>query len=440
MSGRAVLFDCTGGSVSGRSSIDGHLSSIRGGLTPHGFVLVFLIGLAVMVLRRVDAVTDPKLWAEDGLIYLPDAYAHGVIANLGNSYAGGLHTISRLWAQLTTHLPVSATAALYTWFALVFDAGCCATVLSRRLRWLIPSDVHRGGLFVLLVLLPAQDEIHSTLVNTEWFTGVAILVLGLADDPKTRWGRVVERAFFALAVLSGPQGLLLSPLLAVRWVRMRSVATALTIVSAGVAGFIQGIVLLQHTKEATVTNTHPDLGRASAIIVERVGGVMVYGQHYAHAAWSRHGTSHSEYAAAAAMLVCFALVLARLPRLVIATLLGALAVDVGAVAWKFRLDLVAFADPGNGARYFTVPMAVMVIAVVTVAARPGSWRGPVLAVLTAAPLVAIGVATWSDAELSPLPTTNWPASAECIASHRACSVPINPPGWKVDLPPLPSAH
>jgi len=90
--------------------------------------------------------------------------------------------------------------------------------------------------------------------------------------------------------------------------------------------------------------------------------------------------------------------------------------------------------PGNGQRYFFLPMAMLLFALAAVAGKdPGRvWRGAAGALLL---LIAMGGAR-GDWVLPPFTNQHFPYYAELYRSlppGASISIPLNPPGWEMQL-------
>jgi hypothetical protein len=140
--------------------------------SPWVCLALLLVGVGLLVLRRPDVITSPKLWAEDGAIFMKDAYLRHGYQTLFAPYSGVVLVVPRIWAEVTTLLPVRDLPLSYALFTLVLDAACVSVVLSRRFAWLIPQFTVRAALFLVLIVLPGTWEIHGNLTNSIWYTGL----------------------------------------------------------------------------------------------------------------------------------------------------------------------------------------------------------------------------------------------------------------------------
>jgi hypothetical protein len=405
-------------------------------------VVLYLVGVALLVLRRPDVLTSPKLWAEDGAIFMKDAFLqHGYRALLA-PYSGVVLVVPRLWAEFTTVLPVRLVPASYAAFSLLLDTASLAVVLSRRFSWLMPSFKVRASLFVALVLLPGTWEIHGNLTNSIWYTGLCLLFLSFATDPQTGAGRALELVVCLLFAFTGAESLVVAPLFALRWWRTRTRHSAVVMMVVGAGGLFQLVEVRLHPRTPAQLSSVGPWGFARTF-VERVGGTAALGERRLHAWWpSSHTTHHAAALAVGLVLLGTIAVLAVrwVPRPALITFGAAMALLLGAATFGVVGSFRQLNDPAFSGRYFVAPVALLFLTVAV--AAPAVWntvrrRSAWLVFL---PIAILAFGTGSDARLSPLPQIGWSKSARCIASHQSCHVPLNPPGWFVDLPPVSSAH
>jgi hypothetical protein len=405
-------------------------------------IALFLVGLVVLALRRPDIFTAPKLWAEDGTVFMRDAYLrHGYQALLA-PYAGVVLLVPRLWAEFSSVLPVRYLPVSYAVFAVTLDTACVSVILSRRFAWLIPSFWLRAVLFFGLILLPGNWEIYGNLVNSIWYTGLCLLLLSFATDPQTRAGSAAEITVCLLFAFTGGTSFVVAPLFALRWWRTRSRHSAAIFGLVSFGGLYQLVEVRLHPR------IPPDLSSVSAwdflrTFLERVGGTAALGERRLAAWWpSSHAHHHLAALAIAIVLLLAVVILALwLPRQAQLALAAAMALLLGSATFGVLGSFHQLNSPSFSGRYFVAPVALLLLTIA--AALPLAWRAihRNVAWLIFLPVVIVGFGIISDARLTPLPSIGWTASARCIASHRACHVPLNPPpGWYVNLPPVRTAH
>jgi hypothetical protein len=384
-------------------------------------------GAVAMVLRRVDAVSDPKLWAEDGPIFLFGSFVYGKHSIL-RSYAGYLHLIPRLWALLSTLVPVRDLALSYVWFAIVFNVMCCGVVLTKRLEWLIGSPILRAAVFFCLVLLPGTSEIYGSLTNS--------ILLSLCRQPRTAPGRFAEYSACLALGLTGVASAAVAPAFLFRWHRERSRFNLLLALTVGAAGLLQCALAL--TSGRVTQHAALNLGSVPRAIGFRPFATLMFGEEDYLRLVAKPLTPTVMIAvagfAAAFIYSAFLLPLRSGVAVLSVPLMSFALVFVG------QGGTLDFANGYAGGRYFLYPM-VCIILVASGAASHLLASGRLARAATAGAVLLVPfVGIISDGALPAYRTIHWEKSASCIASHRQCHVILNPPGWFVDLPPLSTAR
>ncbi|MEY2417598.1 MAG: hypothetical protein QOG90_278 [Actinomycetota bacterium] len=398
------------------------------------YAAAMVLAFAVLGARRPSGVFHPNLWAEDGPIFLRSAYLEPWYRSLFHSYNGYLHLVLRAWAELASLLPASAVAAAYAVFALAAYPLCLSVVLSRRLRWLIPSDGARAALFVSLLLIPGARETIGNLTNALWPIGIGLMLLSFCDAPRTRGGRIAELAALALGGLTGATSMLLWPAFALRWWRQRERHNLAAFGVVLTTAIVQGLVL--------VANPRDDLGLQPALrtipraLLLRIWGLLGVGEHTL--TWHVFTRPMP-----LPMLVLCVLgvgftvaALLALPWAVRLHAVSVFALSLAATAWAYNFNMKGMAESNAHGRYFLIPTTLVVITVFA-AASTAKWRRRTIRLAVLAPVAALfGFAVFVDLGLPALPQTYWAATAKCIDHHQSCTVVVNPRGFSFELPPI----
>ena len=379
--------------------------------------VLLLAGAAVWLLRGWSRIAHPTLWAEDATEFVAGAYQHPVHA-LIEPYAGYLHAVPRLIALVASPLPLTWLPTVYALAAAAGAVAVAGLTLSARLRWLLPHRWQPPLAFALLILLPGMDEPYANIANLIFFTGLALVLLGLCDDPATRAGRVTELAALVPLVLTGPFAILALPVFCARWWRLRGVhpVRAIAIVTAGAA--VQLVILLVNDRR-TGTFRLADIPR---FIGHNILETWLRGD--------RPGARPTWLAVAAVVwLVAFLVVAWRL-KLMGAALIAT--VLIGVVAILHAHGYVAV-TPYRAQRHLLAPLAIIVVVSVAGLADRLAWRRAVAALCLVAGLGGIV----ADFAIRPQPYRPIGPLADCLAAghHPKCRAPVNPRGWFLILSP-----
>lgn len=153
-----------------------------------------LVSVAVAVLAaaaawsRLDATTRGTLWAEDGRVFVLDAWGEVWWRVLLEPYGGYLHLVPRVLAELAvTVVPTEDVAVAVTALSCAV-AGAVAGVVHACAASVTPSRGGRLALAALTVVVPAAGvEVLGNLANLHWFFLWATPWL-LLHRPRTRTG------------------------------------------------------------------------------------------------------------------------------------------------------------------------------------------------------------------------------------------------------------
>ncbi len=407
---------------------------------------VVAVATAVVFLIRQpgDALDAP--WAEDGTVFLTDAY-RGSAATLLHPYAGYLHIYPRLVALVAAAVPVASAAPALAVAGVLPPALAAATAVIATRGW-IRSPALRAVLGLFFVLFPyGAAEIAANVANAHWFfISAAAIALAWRTDwrPATWWTVTVV----LLAALTDPLTGLLLPVAVMRLLagpvtgRGRGAVAG---VWAPVLALLGGLVVQAYPAASTFgatqsTRPRPDLSPLGWQFLRHVPAAVLLGEPAARGA----GTPLI-LGCAGVVVVAVVLLAVRRPPLLPGAVAG---VGYGALFWALPNYLRSLPQIQSGAplgfaadsRYAVI--AVVLFAVVVLAAldaltdaRRGA--GAVVAVLAA---VGVVVGQAPDLHNGFTRTPSW--SAGVAAATIRCrsepagtvTIPIAPRGWQVTVP------
>ncbi len=171
---------------------------------------------AVSLLRQSGAPPTDTIWAEDGMIFYPQALTHSVLGALFTPYAGYLQLFPRLMFDWVSILPPADVAGAA---AIVGAASLAALALFvfHASRGIIPSSAGRSLLVGAMVLLPlATGELLNNVVDAPWWFFFATF-WALLWRPRTLIGAIAAGVICFLSAGSDPLVGLFLPLALARF-------------------------------------------------------------------------------------------------------------------------------------------------------------------------------------------------------------------------------
>ena len=416
------------------------------------WLALFAAGIALFC-RAPGHITAPELWAEDGRIWILEAYKAGWRSLLWPR-VGYLQTISRLAAMIGLMLPFTAIPLFFALVAFALQLAPATLLLSPRAAALIPSFPARLLLAAFYIAEPNAGELYVNLTNGMWHLALLAFLLVVLPKPQTKAGFALELFILLLAGLSGPLVLFLAPIAlwhvyehrAAPGRRGRALYAAVLTLCALLQGWL--VATLGPTHRVVLVPLGATLNRfvhilADQIFVGGILGALRVAMFDREAWWQSFGPS------ALCCLLAFALCAAAVRRgpgvyrqfLFFAVLIMATALKSPVVSNVFpQWDLMQY--PGAGDRYYVIPILAW-FATLLVLATPAPPALPRYRLLNAVvPWLArfllcasaIGVAT--DFTYLPYIPTGYHDAAKTFDQAppgATVTFPENPPPWNFTL-------
>ena len=386
--------------------------------------LLVTAGSILHILRRPTALSEPQLLAEDGPILLLQTLQRGW-RSFNDAYAGYLILVPRVLAWAVSPLPIRLTPVLYAWAATLLAVCVCALALSVRLSWLIASYPRRIALFLGLVVLPQIPEVHATLVNTVWWCGVGLLLLGLSTDPTSRAGQAAELVAVVAFVLSGAAGIITAPIAAHRLWRTRSLRSLVFVATWAAAAVTQLLIL--RSQDRPIGHVSGKITMLFGVALKRMFAPFAVGSSYL----SDHTVSDVYRPAAWLSVVFIALLFTRVCALSTVRWTGPVLLGLAALGLLAGILVMGPQARYLPDRYATIPTVVVVIGVVA-----SSPRHLLLRWLHGA-LVVWLLVVWPMSYAVPRRQPHdWTPAGRCLSSGEVpCTVPVLPGDLTFDVPP-----
>lgn len=174
------------------------------------YALCMAAAIFILVsLKGSDRLLHAGIWAEDGKVFLKQAFELGWTSLL-RPYDGYFHTVPRLIALAVSWLPVAyiPTAIVVTCYAVY--GWAVSLVLGSPYRWLFPRRAFALICALLLLLSPGQIVMLGNATNLHWYLLLILAIYGLKDIRQTYSKTELTVAFLCIA--SEGAALILMPL------------------------------------------------------------------------------------------------------------------------------------------------------------------------------------------------------------------------------------
>ena len=352
---------------------------------------------AIVLLRHPPLVTQPRLWAEEGTVYLQAALDHGWFA-LSEPHLGYFALYPNV-ATFTASLGPLAwvPAVTLVWSLLGHLAPAIVAVTSRV------EAIQKAWPIILLALLfvPAggDGEVWLNTVNSQVFFTVGAFMLMMEEE--LRPARLAALAIFAL---SAPSVAFLAPLFLVRalWRRTRATLGGLGVVAfAGLVNVVANVL----------TNDRSRVNRDLPSVVE-----AMLEQGVVRALFPQLPGSHEVGLVIVALLVVVAL-LSRAPVMRWAVAAWVLLTALG--TWFSLLQT-------GGGRYAFASSVILVIGLASIIVSKGRWWLRVVALVAVGAILLAGGKNYRPFHAA---GEDWPNWASQVASGSRDILVWPEPAW-----------
>lgn len=394
---------------------------------------------ALIVSHDFTSVSNPQFWAEDGAVWYREAYTYGA-ESLLREHTGYYQFLPRLVALIATSMPLVWGPAVFVGTAFFFQLLPALLLLSPRLDSTGVSRPARLLLAYFCVVAPNAWEIHLNLTNAQWFLALSAFLLIFSEPPSSFRGRVGDTIVIFLSALSGPFVILLAPAAAWHWFGNRSRFALWRMLLLLLGAGAQTLAVLRTAGSA---RSEAPLGASVSAVAEIIAGQIVLAGTLGQCATTAFIEATGEwYPLISVLLALFAVIVVfaawqwenlsffRCFLLFAAALLAAALVSpqvsVEVPQWP------VLAVPGNGGRYFFIPILAWFACVLVLAGR-GAGPMRVAGCLVGCLFVVGIIGDWRHA---PLPDKNFGDQAklfEELPPGRTMTFEIAPEGYFMTL-------
>lgn len=177
------------------------------GLPMGWLVISFALASLLIISRCPSLFTHPQFYAEDGQDWFAQAYNLGWLHSLTLPYMGYLVTTQRLAGGVAMLVPFEVAPLMMALVGLFLQAGPVPLLLSSRFRQWAPLPT-RLAFAAAYVAIPNAREIHVVCTNSQWHLALIMVLLALAEIPRSLTAKIFDLALIFLGALSGPFAIL----------------------------------------------------------------------------------------------------------------------------------------------------------------------------------------------------------------------------------------
>lgn len=405
----------------------------REGLGIYWLIASLAAAVVLTVLRSPSYFTRAQFWAEDGKVFFAQAYNDGWLHSLTLPVSGYLCTLPRLAAGAAVLAPFVRAPLVMALVGLLFQAIPVPILLSPRCRNWAPLSFRL--LFAAVYIgIPNARDVHVVCTNTLWHLGLAVTLLAFAAAPRSLAGRSFDAAMFLLASVSGPFAILLIPFFLIFWWIRRQQWTLVMLAMVAAGSLLQIVILRNYASERHIRV----VGATVARFIRILGGDIFLG---ALRGSTAYGYRESLFRCLISLLIGVALITycwlrasaeVRLFFLFSISVLAAslrspiISPNSPLLPWEALLEVASL-------RYWYFPGIIFLWSVLWCAWEARSRLFRVAGVLLALLLVQGIVRDWRVPPLEDLHFSEYAAQFEAAPRGASVTIPINPPGWSMDL-------
>ena len=177
--------------------------------------LTFLTCACLCYLRAPDLFYDPRIWAEGGSVYIPQALEEGFLRNLFSTKLGYYSLFNNVSYSVITLFDLKYAAFLSA--ALSFLAIMTTVSLALWLPMQGIETTKQKMLLAISIVIFSSAEIWLNVINVQFYLALCAFFVLMNDPIKTnarlKW---MSRSILVLALLTGPVSCFLCPVFAYR--------------------------------------------------------------------------------------------------------------------------------------------------------------------------------------------------------------------------------
>ena len=400
-------------------------------LEKYEFLFVLIIILIILLLRRLDFIFYPQLYAEE-IIFFTKAYFLG-IESLYITYNGYLHLVPSLISWVTLRFfPLSQTPLVYHLFCMILTGIVVLNIYSKRFK-----IGHKALLSLSIVCVPqVAQEVFLNTPNIQWVLAILLIIVLLKDTPSSKYGNVhvqIGMDLFLLIIcgLTGPFIILLIPFIIIKSYFVREKYNYILFYLIFILSFIQLFFVI-----TTKNNIPVQLSNPSALAVF-IGFVKVL----SYRAFGILFCGKLTYSISCSLLLTLGFVLILIILWITRnkqsnkfffsiTFIGYGLLIILAALWQLKQTPLALLIAPEGERYFYVFYVMLAWSLILCLDYLKRWKqAPIYILLLLIAISSMSLGFYSKTAIF----TNWPFYSKFIGKVKTLTIPIIPSPCRVKI-------
>ncbi len=200
-----------------------------------------VIPSSLYLIRGWQYIKVPQLYAEDGSVWLANAYNNGA-KSIFTPYAGFTHSAERIFAYLVSLLPLQIAPLLFNMAGFGLFILMCYYLFSFRTK-IFTNNYQKIFMALSLGLIANFNEFIFNFSNSVFLLGIIGLSIYLARPSKNKLVNLTEKLLFVLACLTLPFAWLYILIIGFEWF-IRKKYNLFFIITSVIGSIIQLLVHL----------------------------------------------------------------------------------------------------------------------------------------------------------------------------------------------------
>ncbi len=174
-------------------------------------VFIILISLAITFSRQPDAFLYPQLYAEDGVIWITQAYHEDFWNIIFRPQDGYYNILARLSAEVALPLHLKNVPQVFFFIALVVHLIPVILIFSNRLSHVFLNLKTKLLFSFFYLALPDVSDLHLTLANAHWRFAIITFLIFISRKSHNKGILILALSLMVFGSLTGPFSIFLLP-------------------------------------------------------------------------------------------------------------------------------------------------------------------------------------------------------------------------------------